>query len=366
MPGPQLVRSEQRASSPDRPAVAPRARPGTLAAAVLQLQRSVGNAGLGRLLARCPDGSDPTCACHPRRRKAPRLGEFEDLERVLASAFGERRLARQPQPPEERLPPRTGPKEGEPPEMTGCTFGWKDGDWVWSCEGGGFSTPDIPADPRKIPGKFGDLIPKQKGPKVGDWPFPSPDQAPWLKPPISLEGICRSNPLSPLCIKAPSPPNKTDSLLRPVGIFYSFDVLFEHNQPATPQGGMTAAGASTLGWVVEHLEADPTLQVRLVGHASSEGTADQNLQLSMRRARAVYAALDAKGLGTRVMDFVGGEDPAGCRRLEFGMWACGATQAAPGDPRPEDRKVAMTFLRNAPPKPGPFKLQNRWPSSDDR
>ena len=358
MPGAQHLPSAQRASSREVPAAAPVSRPRTLAAEVLRLQRSAGNAAVGRLLARCPDGSDPNCACHPRGRRASRLGDLEELVGVPPSSAGRRRLARQPEPPEERLPPRTGPKEGDPPDMTGCTFGLKDGEWVWSCEGGGFATPDIPADPRKIPGKFGDLIPKQKGPKVGDWPFPSPDQAPWLKPPLSLEGICRSNPLSPLCIKAP-PPKKTDSLLRPVGVFYSFDVLFEHNLPAKPVGGTTAAGASTLEWIIEHLEADPTLQVRLVGHASSEGTADQNSRLSIRRARAVYAALDAKGLGARVMDFVGDEDPAGCKRLEFGMWACGATQAATDEARPEDRKVAVTFLRNAPPKPGPFKLENR-------
>jgi hypothetical protein len=332
MPDAQRLRSEPRTSSRDVPA--PVSRPRTFAAEVLRLQRTVGNAAVGRLLARCPDGSDPDCDCHPR---------------------GPRQLARQPEPPEERLPPRTGPKEGEPPEMTGCAFAWKDGELVWSCEGGGFSTPDIPVDPRKIPGKFGDLIPKQKGPKVGDWPFPSPDHAPWLDPPLSLEEVCRSNPLSSLCIKTPAPA-KPDPTLRPVGVFYSFDVLFEHNLPAKPEGGTSAAGAATLAWIVEHLQADPTLQVRLVGHASSEGTADQNLQLSARRARSVQAALAAKGLGARIMDFVGGEDPVGCKRLEFGMWACGAGQAAAGEARPEDRKVAVTFLRNAPPQAGLFTL----------
>jgi hypothetical protein len=339
MPGAQPVRSVHRTSARADPAP-PVARRSTLAAEILRLQRTVGNAAVGRLLARCPDGSDPDCDCRPRKRH-------------------KRRLARQPEPPEERLPPRTGPKEGEPPEMSGCRFGWKDGELVWSCEGGGFSTPDIPADPRKIPGKFGDLIPKQKGPKIGGWPFPSPDQAPWLTPPLSLEEICKRDPRSPLCLKPP-PAGKPDPLRRPVGVFYSSDVLFEHNLPAKPHGGTTAAGAATLEWVVEHLQADPTLQVRLVGHASSEGTPDENLQLSMRRARAVYAALDAKGLGARVMDFAGGEDPAGCKRLEFGIWACGATQAATDVARPEDRKVTVTFLRNAPPKPGPFTLDDRF------
>jgi OmpA family len=354
MPGAQPLRSDRRTSSRDDPGPAVVSRSRTLAAEVLRLQRSAGNAAVGRLLARCPDGSDPNCDCHPRKR---RIGELEEL---LAASAGPRRLARQPEPPPERLPPNTGPKQGDPPEKTGCSFGWKDGEWVYSCEHDGMSTPDIPADPRKIPGKFGDLIPKDKGRKPGDWPFPSPDQGPWLKPPPSVEEICRNNPLSPVCINVP-PPKKSGPLLPPVGLFYSFDVLFEHNLPAKkPEGGMTAAGASMLEWVVEHLQADPTLQVRLVGHASSEGTAAQNMQLSMRRARAVNAALAAKGLGARVMDFVGGEDPAGCKRLEFGIWACGATQAATDRILAEDRKVAVTFLRNAPPRPGPLELETRW------
>lgn len=323
MPGAQRVRSEQSVSSPDDLSAALRPQSGTLAAELLRLQRSAGNAAVGRLLAREPE-----------------------------------------QPPPDLLPPKTGPKEGEPPEITGCSFGWKDGEWVWSCEGlpGGISTPDIPLDPRKIPGKLGDLIPKSKAPKVG--PFPSPDQAPWLKPPLSLEGICRANPTFPMCVKPLPPPKKSDSVFRPVGVFYTFDVLFEHNQPSEPKGGMTTAGASSLDLIIGHLEADPTLQVRLVGHASSEGNAEQNVALSSRRARAVFAALEAKGLGARVMDFVGGKDPAGCKRLEFGVWACGAAQATPGEARPEDRKVAATFLRNAPPKPGSLTLETPGPSPD--
>lgn len=62
---------------------------------------------------------------------------------------------------------------------------------------------------------------------------------------------------------------------------------FEHNLPTTPQGGTTAEGAESLAYVIERLQADPTLQVRLVGHASSEGTAQENLRLSVRRAKSV-------------------------------------------------------------------------------
>lgn len=48
------------------------------------------------------------------------------------------------------------------------------------------------------------------------------------------------------------------------------------------------------------------------------------------------------------MDLVGGREPAGCTRVEFGIWACASSLAAGDEARPEDRKVAVTFLLNAP------------------
>ena len=170
-------------------------------------------------------------------------------------------------------------------------------------------------------------------------------------PPNWLEDICKRNPTSPLCMMQPGkqPDNKTPDLLnKPVGEFFSFDALFEHNQPVKAGGGMTSAGTSTIDTVIMLLEGDPTLQVRLVGHASAEGTDAANLELSKRRARAVKARLDEKKLGARVMDFVGGSNPSNCVRLEFGMWACGEASATQGEAKAEDRKVAVTFLRNKP------------------
>ena len=110
------------------------------------------------------------------------------------------------------------------------------------------------------------------------------------------------------------------------------------------------------------LKGDPTLQVRLVGHASAEDDSDVNLALSKRRARAVKASLDDKKLGVRVMDFVGGKNPSGCERLEFGMWACGEASATQGEAKPEDRKVAVMFLRNAPIGPGAPNLELKVPA----
>jgi hypothetical protein len=278
-----------------------RSRPSGLAGSVLALQRSAGNAAVVRMLARDPE-RDPW---------------------------------------EESQPPKFPRGSGDPPGMTGCSIVHKKDGWYVKCEHeSGRSTPDIPTGPKEV----GDTIPKEER-KTPPGPLRNPDQAPWLRRPPSLDDICASNPKAPVCLdlNAGGPPPWFGA---PSGEFYSSEIHFEHNLPTGAQGGMTSDGARELEWVVGHLQADPTLQARLVGHASSEGTAKENQQLSVRRAKAIYGALAAKGLGARVQDLVDGPEPAGCTRVEFGIWACGASRAAAGEVRPEDRKVVVTFLRN--------------------
>jgi len=273
------------------------------------------------------------------------------LQRTAGNAQVQRMLA------VARQPEGTGSPGLEDPDMAGGSIVYKDGKWYWKGHIPGVgSTPEIAVDPRDIPKQIEELFKKdgdKKDPKV----FPIPKEG---LPKDWIEDVCKRNPMSPLCIKAPTKKGP-DLLEKPIGEFYTFDILFEHNQPAKGAGGMTSTGASTLDSVITMLELDPTLQVRLVGHASSEGTDRDNLELSKRRARAVKAQLDEKQLGARVMDFVGGADPPGGTRLEFGVWACGESGAAPGEPRPEDRKVAVKFLRNAPVGPGPLNLELKVP-----
>lgn len=274
------------------------------------------------------------------------------VQRMLAARQS---IARQPE----------GSPGLEDPDMAGGSIVYKDGKWYWKGHLPGVgATPEIAMDPRDIPKQIEDLFKKKekdgdkKEPKV----FPIPKDG---LPPGWMEDLCKRNPSSPLCFLNPGkdPAKKTpDALQKPIGEFFTFDVLFEHNQPVKAGGGMTGAGASTLELVVMLLEGDPTLQVQLVGHASSEGTDKDNLELSKRRARAVKARLDEKKLGARVMDFVGGTNPSGCTRLEFGMWACGEASATPGEPKPEERKVAVKFLRNAPIGPGPLNLELKVPA----
>jgi outer membrane protein OmpA-like peptidoglycan-associated protein len=297
----------------------------------------------------------------PSRREPPAPGPADAGETVLAlqrtagNAQVQRMLAVARQPESPGL---------EDPDMAGGSIVYKDGKWYWKGHLPGVgSTPEIALDPRDIPKQIEDLFKKKDDDKKEPKVFKIPEKG---LPPDWIEDICTRNPMSPLCLTLPGkqPATKTpDALQKPVGEFFAFDLLFDHNQPTKGAGGMTGAGASTLDLVVSLLEGDPTLQVRLVGHASSEGTDKDNLELSKRRARAVKARLDEKKLGARVMDFVGGSDPPGGTRLEFGMWACGEADAAPGDPRPEDRKVAVLFLRNAPVGTNPPNLKLTLPGS---
>ena len=185
--------------------------------------------------------------------------------------------------------------------MTGCSVVRKGGGWYVKCEHeSGRSTPGIPTGSKEVE----DMLPKSER-KQPLGPLTNPDQGPWLRPPPSLAEICEANPKAPICFK----PGPEPAVIQPVGSFYSVDVRFEHNRPSAAQAGRPRKAPTGLAYVVERLQADPTLQVQLVGHASSEGTEKENLQLSVRRAKAIYAALAAKGLGARVMDLVGGREP---------------------------------------------------------
>jgi hypothetical protein len=150
-------------------------------------------------------------------------------------------------------------------------------------------------------------------------------------------------------------------LVKPTGVFWTTDVTFDHDQPSAnargPGGGMTADGQSAMGLVVFGLANDPTLQVRLIGRASSEGDTLHNLDLSKRRVRLVYRMLEEAKLAGQVIDPVEPEGKTeGCARLQPGVWACGEQGAAANEVRPEDRKVQVTFLRNPPLPTGPFNL----------
>lgn len=300
----------------------------------------------------------------PAEREAERL---EGGPAVLPATSVGRSVQRRPPP--DLLPPKdTGPPVNEVPLPPRCSIIWKGGKWSWKCEGlpkiG--STPEIPLDPRDIPDRVRDLIPKgggSGGPRVIPLP-PSPGSE---LPENWFEKLCEREPNSPLCLPSigrnekPDEPSGPGLLARPVGVFWTSDVLFEHDQPGRGAGeagvGTTDEGENMLNGIGFILKNDPTLRVRLVGHASAEGTPAHNLELSKRRVQSVYRRLEQEGLGWQVSEPVESDGRTdGCTRLEFGVWACGAAMATPDEARAEERKVGVTFLRNPPLPSGPLKL----------
>ncbi len=260
--------------------------------------------------------------------------------------------------PDETKPRNVGPPLQELPLPPVCSMIWReDGKLFWKCERIPIigSTPEIPFNPRDIPEQFKKLIPKEPGSGPSP-PFP-PTQGADL-PQNWLEEVCKLNPMSPLCIplageKSQGQPRPVDSLTKPTGVFWTWDVLFEKDHPSpkesAPNGGMTADGAATLKTIIFFLKGDQTLQVRLIGYTSSEGDTAHNLELSKRRARMVYGKLDEAKLGGQVINPIESDGKAeGCTRLEPGLWACGELRATPNETRSEERKVEVTFLRNQP------------------
>jgi hypothetical protein len=279
-------------------------------------------------------------------------------------------LQRQPFP-EDTRPPNLGPPVQELPLPPRCSIiRNNNGQWSWQCKGvpGIGSTPEIPLDPRDIPDRLRDLIPKGPGdtPGGGRQTFPWPPTPDTGLPPNWFEDLCKRSPNSPLCLPPmgdpkPGQPSPTETLTRPTGIFWTWDVPFEHDQPSSAggaaNGGLTGEGATSLDTIIFLLNQDPTMQVRLIGHTSEEGDATHNLELSRRRVQLVYQRLDAAGLSGRVVNPIQSDGKeSGCTRVDFGMWACGESQATQGEVRAEERKVAVTFHRNPPLPSGPFRL----------
>jgi Domain of unknown function (DUF4157)/OmpA family len=275
-------------------------------------------------------------------------------------------LQRQPREPDTTAPSNVGPPVSEVPRPPIFSLKRKDGKWFWRLDNipGLGSTGDIPADPRDIPKTVQDLFKKKPegGTDDGEQTFPMPGSPNSPFPTDWVATICKREPKNPICLgPLPSKPPATPGvpLIKPIGVFWTTTVQFEYNQPFTksPDGGLTPEGQASINTIVFFLNSDPTLQVRLIGHASSEGKPDANMELSKRRARLVVKKLKDAGLWVRVVDPIQSDGKAdGCSKVEFGVWACGESKATQEEVRPEERKVEVTFLRNPPPKQGPLQL----------
>jgi hypothetical protein len=297
-------------------------------------------------------------------REAERVADGVHAEAVTQA--GTPSLQRQPRAPDDTRPGNLGPPVQELPRPPLFSVKKKDGKWFWRLDNipGIGSTGDIPADPRDIPQTVQDLFKKKpdggKGDGEQNFPVPGSPNSPF--PSDWISSLCKRDPRNLVCLTpVPSKPPATPGVLlaKPIGVFWTTRVQFDYNLPSTkdPDGGISAEGQASIGTIVLLLNSDPTLQVRLIGHASSEGDPTHNMELSKRRARLVTKKLRESQLWSRVVDPIPSDGKSdGCSKIEFGVWACGEAQATAGEARPEERKVEVTFLRNPPLPSGPLKL----------
>jgi hypothetical protein len=284
-------------------------------------------------------------------------------------------VQRQPADPNVGTPPNLGPPVSEVPRPPICSLIFEGGGIYWKCENipklG--STPKIPLDPRKIPDEIDKILKKKDGDKKPPvpGPLPSADQPrgpipyPVEDPARLVQQMCKLYPF--ICQPAPKPAPGLAAPAGPqLGVLWTDTIHFEQDHPAAGETDagrvLTAAGKRELQSVLEWLDLSPDLQVRLIGSASSEGTAEYNQALSTRRTRFVAAAL-AK-YGGRIADPMLGDGAAsGCQPVGQGLWSCGASKAAPGVQNPEDRVVRVTFARNTLPALPPLTMPEFRPGA---
>src|SRR5262245_13888109 len=164
---------------------------------------------------------------------------------------------------------------------------------------------------------------------------------------------------------------RSEPVPEPIGTFWTDSITFLKDRPNVGESGpataLTPEGVKALDSVIRLLKLEATTQIRLIGHASSEGTEEYNMQLGKRRVLTVKKALEAAGLASRIASPVASDGKeAGCTRIDFGMWSCGEVGSTQGEVRPEERRVDATYLRNPtvtlplPPLTVPeFKLRGR-------
>jgi hypothetical protein len=127
----------------------------------------------------------------------------------------------------------------------------------------------------------------------------------------------------------------------------NWDIQFLINKPspvemtAAPASVLTTSGLSLLNLIRNSFLTNPNMEAELEGNASIEGTQEDNLELSIRRAQYVGQQL---GIG-RIRDVPGGTHT--CPRIEDGMYGCGTTNAHP-EINPRDRMVKVSMFTPTP------------------
>lgn len=121
------------------------------------------------------------------------------------------------------------------------------------------------------------------------------------------------------------------------------DIQFRLDRPtpaeidASPAVVLTSGGLHALNMIRTSFQTNPDLVTELEGHASIEGAANYNHDLSIRRARYIARLI---GMG-RVRDIPGSEHT--CPGVENGIYGCGSTDAHTAA-IPTDRRVQVALF----------------------
>ena len=150
--------------------------------------------------------------------------------------------------------------------------------------------------------------------------------------------------------KTPQPPPTPTPTPGPqFGTLWTDTIHFQKDHPAPGESDdsrvLTTAGQNELASVQRWLRISPDLQVRLIGHASSEGDTDYNQRLSTRRVQFISGKVAGKLAEPATPDAMA----SGCLSAGVGLWACGESKADQTTANPEDRVVQVSFMRNTLP-----------------
>jgi outer membrane protein OmpA-like peptidoglycan-associated protein len=169
-------------------------------------------------------------------------------------------------------------------------------------------------------------------PAEGKTDPPAPPLAPTPPSAVVPPPVAASPPLAPPPVAAPTQTASAADLRAKAcedklgGLVTTGQIVFD-----LASAELDSASFATLDKLAEAAKACPDMRIEVSGHASSEGSAELNQQLSVRRARSVVAYLVRAGVDSTQLQPVGygatrpiapndtGENMAKNRRIEFSV-----------------------------------------------
>ncbi len=137
-------------------------------------------------------------------------------------------------------------------------------------------------------------------------PTPAPAPAPVAPAPVAPPTVAPAPAPAP-----PAPPKEYRSNAALNQIFFAFD-----------KADIRPEAAQTLATSAAYLKANPNLLVLIEGHCDERGTAEYNLALGERRAKAAMNNLVASGVeASRITTISYGKERPGCTQKNEACWS---------------------------------------------